>query len=161
LLQPCADSRRERKDGVIQYRSIVVAVDFSESSDSAFATAMELAKQYGAKLHVVHAFAYPVDLVSPYEVSLPVDFLDAARDEAKQKLEATAEKARGENVDVEWHIEEGASAAAIVKVAAETGADLIVMGTRGHTGLKHVVLGSVAERTVRTAPCSVLTVKHK
>lgn len=146
---------------MIEYRNIVVAVDFSENSDAAFGTALELAKQYGSKLHIVHAFAYPIALVSPYEVSLPVDFLDAARDEAKQKLEATAEKARAENVDVEWHLEEGASAAAIVKVASETNADLIVMGTRGHTGLKHVVLGSVAERTVRTAQCSVLTVKHK
>lgn len=48
---------------------------------------------------------------------------------------------------------------AIVEEAQRIGADLIVMGTRGHTGLKHVVLGSVAERVVRTAPCPVLTVK--
>lgn len=145
---------------MIEYRNIVVAVDFSENSDTSFGTALELAKQYGAKLHIVHAFAYPVALVSPYEVSLPVDFLDSARGEAKQKLEAAADKAGADRLDVEWHFEEGAAAAAIVKVAAETNADLVVIGTRGNTGLKHVVLGSVAERTVRTAPCSVLTVKH-
>ena len=51
------------------------------------------------------------------------------------------------------------AASAIVEVAGEAKADLIVMGTRGHTGLKHVLLGSVAERTLRLAPCAVLTVK--
>jgi nucleotide-binding universal stress UspA family protein len=50
---------------------------------------------------------------------------------------------------------------AILAVAREIGADLIVMGTHGHTGLKHALLGSVAERTVRLAPCSVLTVKEE
>ena len=58
------------------------------------------------------------------------------------------------------HLSEVPAASAIVDLAEELGADLIIMGTRGHTGLKHVLLGSVAERTLRHAPCSVLTVKE-
>jgi universal stress protein E len=57
------------------------------------------------------------------------------------------------------HLSEGPAAPAIVGLAERLGADLIVMGTRGHTGLRHVLLGSVAERTLRHAPCSVMTVK--
>jgi nucleotide-binding universal stress UspA family protein len=143
-----------------EYRTIVVAMDFSENSGVAFNAGVDLANQYGAKLHIVHALVYPVFLVSPYQLEMPRDFLDSARDEAKRKLEAAAEKAGADGVDVEWHFEEGPAAVAIVRVATETDADLVVVGTRGNTGLKHVVLGSVAEQTVRTAPCTVLTVKH-
>ncbi len=145
---------------MIEYRNIVVAVDFSENSDTAFDAAVELAKQYGAKLHIVHAFPYLVSLVSPYEVGMSADYLDSARGEAKRLLQVAAEKAEADCVDVERHFEVSPAAVAIVEVAADTNADLVVIGTRGNTGLKHVVLGSVAERTVRTAPCSVLTVKH-
>lgn len=60
---------------------------------------------------------------------------------------------------MEWHLLDGSPAYAIVSLAEEVSADLVVIGTRGATGLKHVLLGSVAEQTVRTAPCSVLTVK--
>ena len=146
------------EDAVIECRNIVVAVDFSEISDDAFGTGVELAKQFGAKLHIVHAFAYPVALVNSYEAGLSADFLDSVRGEAKRKLQAAAEKAGADGVDAEWHFEVSPAAAAIVKVAVDTQADLVVIGTRGNTGLKHVVLGSVAERTARTAPCSVLTV---
>lgn len=144
----------------MEYRNIVVAVDFSANADTAFDAALELAKQYGSKLHIVHALSYPLFLVSPYQFDLPPDFLESARAEAKRKLQAAAEKAGSDGVEVEWHFEEGAADIAIIKIAAETGADLVVMGTRGNTGLKHIVLGSIAERTIRAAPCSVLTVKQ-
>ena len=143
---------------MIEYRNIVVATDFSENSDTAFVAAVELAKRYGAKLQIVHAFAYPAALVSQYGTT--AEHLDSARSEAKRMLQVAAEKAEADGVEVERHFEVSPAAIAIVEVAADTKADLIVVGTRGNTGLKHVVLGSVAERTVRTAPCSVLTVKH-
>jgi nucleotide-binding universal stress UspA family protein len=65
-----------------------------------------------------------------------------------------------EGVKASSHLSEVPAASAIVGQAEELGVDLIIMGTRGHTGLKHVLLGSVAERTLRHAPCSVLTVKE-
>ena len=64
-----------------------------------------------------------------------------------------------EGLEVTTEVSPELPAEAIVAAALERDADLIVMGTRGHTGLKHALLGSVAERTIRTAPCSVLTVK--
>ena len=109
--------------------------------------------------HVVHAFDLPVPMMNPYAVSVPVAYVSEAREAAAGKLGQAVEKARAEGVEVEGHLGEVPAAAAVVGAADEVGADLIVIGTRGHTGLKHALLGSVAERVTRTAPCSVLTVK--
>ena len=79
------------------------------------------------------------------------------RDAARERLEELREKGTAEGVEIAVHLREGNSAEGISAAANEIGADLIVMGTRGNTGLKHVLLGSVAERTIRLAPCPVLT----
>ena len=139
---------------------LVVAVDFSSGSDAALDAAMSLAKSFGANLHVVHAFDLPVPLFNPYAVSVPVAYVNEARDAAEARLAETAEKVRAEGGSVKTHLGEVPAASTIVRVAEEVDADLVVIGTRGHTGIKHALLGSVAERTVRTAPCSVLTVKE-
>lgn len=140
-----------------EYRTIVVAVDFSEHSDVAFSAALEMAAEYGAMLHIVHAFHHPVPAMAVYE--LPHDFFDAPRNSALRKLHVAGEKTAAEGIDVEWCLLDGPAGHAIVKFAEEVKADLVIVGTRGITGLKHVLLGSVAEQIVRTAPCSVLTVK--
>ncbi len=140
-------------------RTIVAAVDFSECSDRALEAAIGMARSFGATLHVVHAFDLPVPMFNPYAVSVPVAYVTEAREAASRKLEQAVEKARAEGVEVQGHLGEIPAAPAIVRVADDVSADLIVIGTRGHTGLKHALLGSVAERTTRTAPCSVLTVK--
>jgi nucleotide-binding universal stress UspA family protein len=119
-------------------RTIVAAVDFSPHSEPVVDAAVTLAKQFGAKIRLVHAYDVPIPLVSPYEVAIPEPYLEETRRMAAEKLPA---------------------APAIVRAAEEAKADLVVIGTRGHTGLKHLLLGSVAERTVRLAPCPVLTVK--
>lgn len=142
-------------------RTIVAAVDFSELSDQALEAAIDLAKQFGAELHLVHAFDVRVPLVTPYEVAIPTSFIEEARRAAKRKLDAHEERAKEAGLTVHAHLTEVPAATSIAEVAEEAGADLIVMGTHGHTGLKHVVLGSVAERTLRHAPCSVLTVKRR
>ncbi len=142
------------------FKDIVVAVDFSAHSEKAVAEGISLAKTFGATLHLVHAFDIPVPVVTPYEVAVPVGFIEQARDAARQRLETVEAKAKAEGVEVRAHLTEAPAASAIARAAEEVGADMIVMGTRGNTGLKHVLLGSVAERTLRLAPCSVLTVKH-
>jgi nucleotide-binding universal stress UspA family protein len=140
-------------------QKILVAVDFSKHSDHALDTAIEFAKTFGAELDVIHAFDLPIPLMTPYEVAVPDSYLNEARTAAARKLAAAAERVAGAGVRGTSHLREVPAAAAIADAAREIGADLIVMGTRGHTGLKHIVLGSVAERTLRIAPCSVLTVK--
>jgi nucleotide-binding universal stress UspA family protein len=140
-------------------RTILVAVDFSEHADPVLDEAVEFAKQFGAELHLVHAFDVRIPLVTPYEVAIPTAFIEEAREAAASKLAALIERVAAQGISATSHLSEVPAASAIVSLAEELGADLIVMGTRGHTGLKHVLLGSVAERTLRHAPCSVLTVK--
>ncbi len=146
---------------MIQINKVLVATDFSENGHQAVDAAINVAKTFGASLEVVHAFQTPVPIVSPYEVVVPDGFLEQARSAAAQNLKAVVEKVAAEGVKVGSHLTEVPAAPAIARVAEENDVDLIVIGTRGHTGLKHVLLGSVAERTIRLAPCSVLTVKPK
>ena len=138
---------------------IVVAVDFSEHSDRALDVAVEFAKQFGAELHLVHALDVQIPVMTPYEVAIPTAFIEEARKAASSKLDTLVQKAATEGVAATSHLSEVPAASAIVDLAEKLEANLIAMGTRGHTGLKHVLLGSVAERTLRHARCSVLTVK--
>ena len=138
---------------------ILVAVDFSEHGDLALDAAVELAKRFHAELHVIHALDVRIPVMAPYEVVIPAAFIEGARKSAASKLDTLVQKVATEGVTASSHLCEAPAASAIVDLAEKIGADLIVMGTRGHTGLMHVLLGSVAERTLRHAPCSVLTVK--
>ncbi len=142
-------------------RNILVAVDFSSPSDAALAGAIELARVFGAKLQVFHAFELPIPAVTPYEVAVPQAYLEDARRAAGERLDAAVAQATAAGVPAESQLDEGPPAQAIARAASQLGAELVVMGTHGHTGLKHFVLGSVAERTLRHAPCSVLTVKQE
>jgi len=140
-------------------RCIVVALDFSELSAHALDTAIDLARTSGGELHLVHAFDVRIPFVTPYEVAVPDSLITAARDAAARKLEKALQRVAAAGLTGKSHLEEVPASSAIARVAEEVAADLIVMGTHGNTGLKHILLGSVAERTLRMAPCSVLTVK--
>jgi nucleotide-binding universal stress UspA family protein len=140
-------------------RTILVAVDFSASSDAALDMAIELARPLGAEVHVVHAYELRVPMVMPYEVSLPQTFMDDTRNAAATKLAGDVAKIERAGITAHSHLDDTSAVSAVAKTAESVNADLIIMGTRGHTGLKHILLGSVAERTLRIAPCSVLTVK--
>jgi universal stress protein A len=139
--------------------AILVAVDFSEHAEPVLDAAIEFGKKWGAELHLLHAFDVRIPLVTPYEVAIPTAFIEEARKAAASKLDALVRRVTAAGVKATSHLSEVPAASAIVDLAADLGVDLIIMGTRGHTGLKHVLLGSVAERTLRHAPCSVLTVK--
>ncbi|HEX5064576.1 MAG TPA: universal stress protein [Myxococcota bacterium] len=141
------------------FQRIVVPVDFSEHSSRALDVAIELAKKFDGRLHLVHAYAIHPMLLTPYGVNIPVDFEREFRQAADLQMTACADRVRKAGLAVEVTTTADLPSDAIVRCAEKTGADLIVMGTRGLTGLKHVVLGSVAERTLRLAPCPVLTVK--
>jgi universal stress protein A len=140
-------------------RSLLVAIDFSDHSAAALDAASALAKSLDAELHVVHAFDLRIPMITPYEVAIPEPYIEESRRAAEDHLEKAGAGARAQGLTVHTHLAEAPAAQAIVQTAERVGADLIVMGTRGHTGLKHLVLGSVAERTLRLAQCSVLTVK--
>jgi nucleotide-binding universal stress UspA family protein len=139
------------------FESVLVPVDFSEHSAQAIRYASGICRSYGARLHVVHVFEPPIHpevyigggSVLPDFRTLETDLTSALADFATGAGAAEAVT----------HVVEGRAVSGILDVAAESGTDLIVIATHGLTGLKHVLLGSVAERVVRRAMCPVLTVK--
>jgi nucleotide-binding universal stress UspA family protein len=146
----------------MEIHRILVPVDFSEHSHHALDEAIELAKRFGAEVHLIHCYqVYPAGAVGyPYDVALPESYERAVREAATAQLSDCRAKATARGVRVEQHLSVGPPSHGIVELAEKLPADLIVMGTRGLSGLKHVLLGSVAERTIRHAPCPVLTVKQ-
>ena len=140
---------------------IVVAIDFSEHSRRALVEAIGLAKKFDAELHLIHCFQiYPIGAAAPYDVMLPPDLGRTIEEAARGQLSEWRSEASAQKVRAQMHLSANVAAEGIAELAKALGADLIVMGTRGLSGLKHVLLGSVAERTIRLAPCPVLTVKH-
>ena len=140
--------------------TILVPIDFSEHSRKAEDTAIGLAKTLGARIHLTHVLHYPVQFTAPSDLSIPQSLWTQVREGAERELREAAARVTAAGLSVGTHIVEGPNAQAIVELADKLAADLIVMGTRGLSGLKHVMLGSVAERTVRLANCPVMTVKE-
>ena len=142
-------------------RVILIPIDFSPHSDAALDRAVDFAKAFGAKIHLLHSYAVPVQGVMPYDFAVPDGVWDGIRKVAEDKLEEFRQNVASEGLEASSEVSPVMPSEAILAVSREIGADLIVMGTHGHTGLKHALLGSVAERTIRLAPCSVLTVKEE
>lgn len=140
-------------------RTILVAVDFSPSSAEALERALDLAADLDAAIHLVHAYDVPLVELTPYHFAIPQSVWDGVREAAEAQLAELRDKLVGRGVEATPHLAEGPAPEAIVATAGDLGADLIVMGTRGHSRLAHALLGSVAERTLRRAHCPVLTVR--
>jgi nucleotide-binding universal stress UspA family protein len=143
----------------MQFQQILVPLDFSSHSSKALDAAIELAKQFKGRIHLLHSYPIYVGAVSPYGIVLPESFDRDCRDAAQREIGKWSDKVNAAGVPVESTVTPSPPVEAIERLAGEIDADLVVMGSRGLTGLKHVLLGSVAERTIRTAPCPVLTVK--
>ena len=141
------------------FRTILVPTDFSGHSGAAIDAAVELAKAFGGKIRLLHCYALNPGGVSPYGVVIPPNFDREVREAAARQLDELRDKTAARGVEVEATLSSMFPSQEIVRTAEEIGADVIVMGTRGLTGVKHVLLGSVTERTVRMANCPVLTVK--
>jgi nucleotide-binding universal stress UspA family protein len=141
------------------FKKILVPVDFSDHSTAAQETAVEIAKTFSAKIWLLHCYQLHPGGVSPYGIAVPASYHDDVREAVLQQLRERQEKIEAAGVAAEASASPGGPPQVIIEMAKDIGADLIVMGTRGHTGIKHVMLGSVAERTVRLAACPVLTVK--
>jgi nucleotide-binding universal stress UspA family protein len=137
-----------------RFDRILCPVDFDQNSLLALRTATELAQERGATLYLLHVIAVPP---GP-EVALPFGTMETA---ARTRLEKLARQKIGGKAGYEVDILMGDPGVEVVQLAKRLRADLIVMATHGRKGLRHIVLGSVAERVVREAPCPVLTVKPK
>lgn len=142
-----------------QFTTLLVAIDFSPDSQAALDLSIELAEKFGAGIHLVHSYLPAEEIAPPYLTELAREFIERIEGEAGRGLEKARDRVRERGIPCETHLTREIPAAAIPELAGKLGADLIVMGTRGNTGLKHVLLGSVAERTMRAAPCPVLTAR--
>jgi nucleotide-binding universal stress UspA family protein len=147
------------------WKSILCPIDFSSSCARVLDVAGHVARGEGARLTLLHVTDAhgelpPAVLVTPDEGGGPVALARYARESALRELEVCAAPLRARGVSVDTAFAAGAVVPAILRAAAELGADLIVMGTHGRTGLAHVVLGSVAERVLRASPVPVLTVRQ-
>jgi nucleotide-binding universal stress UspA family protein len=120
---------------------------------------LDIAKAFSAKIWLPHCYQLHPGGVSPYGIAAPASYHDDVREAVVHQLRERQEKIEAEGVPAEASVSSEFPPQAIVEMAKDIGADLIVMGTRGLTGIKHVMLGSVVERTVRSAPCPVLIVK--
>jgi universal stress protein A len=140
---------------MIPIKSILAAVDFSDESLEAAKLAVSLAQEYKAELHLIHVYAPE----PPYALSK--EFLEETMKELNEKLSSVISEEIRESVPGDVILEKGHPVHnTIVQEAKELGVDLIVVGTRGRTGLSHVLLGSVAEHVIRYAPCPVFVIRN-
>lgn len=141
------------------YRSFLVPFDFSEHSRAVLAVAVDLAGRLKADLHLLHVVQPPIYAGAYGAVVPPLIDMSKICDAATRSLQEVADQCQDLAGNVEVHVVESTNVASTIREkAAELAADLIVMGTHGRTGIAHVFLGSVTERTLRHAPCPVVTV---
>ena len=144
------------------YRSIVVGTDGSETASEAVRQAVELAKQIGARIQLVSAYE-PVSnqrlRQEKAEVPEDLQWMVNPREDVDNTLADASDAVRDAGVDVQTYARQGDPADAILDVAEETGADLIVVGNKGMTGAKRFLLGSVPNKVSHHAPCSVMIIR--
>jgi universal stress protein A len=139
-------------------KRIVVGTDFSEGSDAALAKAWSLALAHQAAVELVHVVD-PGVLFAPASLgAMPLADGEALFEEIDRALALRAEEAKRAGIECQSSSLRGFPPGELIRHAKKTGADLIVVGTHGRTGIAHAVLGSVAERVVQRAPCLVLVV---
>ncbi|NLI34109.1 MAG: universal stress protein [Deltaproteobacteria bacterium] len=145
------------------FNSIAFCTDFSENADEAFRTAKDLAWRYGAQLHIIHVmvnFSLSPPIHSTYmPIEYDPQFIEQVTLAAKESIQQRYIAKLKEKQPYETHLLSGYASSEILRLAKEKHFDLIVMGSHGLTGIAHVLFGSTADRVVRKAPCSVLTVR--
>jgi nucleotide-binding universal stress UspA family protein len=144
------------------FKSIVVGTDGSETATQAVRQAVELAKDIGAKLELVSAYEPVSDQrLREERTDVPDDlqWMVNPREDVDATLSDAAEVAKEAGVDVETYARQGDPADAILDVAEENKADLIIVGNKGMTGAKRFLLGSVPNKVSHHAPCSVLIIR--
>ena len=145
---------------MIQLKRIMLPTDFSDYSAVATPYACEIADQFGAELHLFH-------VLETQRSSTPAFGGGLALNPNVKESQAKAEKKLAKTLDAEWReshtviqaVSDGPTFLEIILYAKNNDIDLIILATHGRTGLAHTMIGSVAEKVVRKAPCPVLTIK--
>ena len=147
------------------WKTIVVPHDFSSSANHAAAIARDEAKAHNAKLQLLHVIDLPVQfqpdtVIVPEQTGAPISVKDYAIAQAETHLADLVARLAKDGVTASSFIRIGNPVDEILRFVEESGIDLIVMGTHGRSGLAHLLVGSVAERVVRTSKVPVLTIRH-
>jgi nucleotide-binding universal stress UspA family protein len=145
---------------MVSFKNILVPVDFGESSKQAVEMAVDLAKQYGAELTLVHTWEVPVYGYGAMEFSA-MDMLTPIQEAATGQLDALVAEVRKQHPKVKGVLMRGVPWRELLSVIEEAKPDLVVMGTHGRRGVGRAILGSVAEKIVRLSPAPVLTMRAK
>jgi nucleotide-binding universal stress UspA family protein len=136
---------------------ILVPHDFSETAAAALAMALDLAEKLRARVTILHVYEVPT-YVFPESVVATADLVGQIRGAAEEALAGIQERSQRPGVQVDTSLRQGVAWSEIDRAAQELKTDLVVMGTHGRRGVSRALIGSVAEKVVRTAPCPVLTV---
>ena len=142
------------------FKRILVPTDFSECADEALAVAIELAKKFDAHLILAHACESPSAAYMGM-MATPLDLITPVREAAKEALGQSFEILKRNHGGSESLLLFGNAPLEIVRAIESSRTELVVIGTHGRTGLTHLLLGSVAEKIVRTSPVPVLTVRKR
>jgi len=137
---------------------ILFATDFSSHSKHALSLVVSFAERFGARVDVLHVLDESADVIRHMSSEIAA-FEKEARVVADEHLKAAGAELASHGLTVETHLRKGSPVDVIIDEANRLRSKVIVMGTHGHTGFAHVVMGSIAERTLRLAPCSVLTTR--
>ncbi len=143
-------------------RTILVPTDFSEDARLAAGAARHLLHKLEekARLILLHAYHLPVEYTAYGTIPTSWSYLQKFASDAEELLAKEAEGLGSQDLPIETVSREGYAPEVILQEAEARGADIIAMGTHGHTGLAHLLMGSTAERVVQHAPCPVLTVRR-
>lgn len=148
------------------FKNIGFCTDFSENADQAFTVARDLAVQFGASIEIIHVtvnFSLSPPVHSTYmPIEYDPQFIEEVTQSATKSIQERYVEKLPPGLPYNVNIESGYPSTEILRVVEDKGIDLLVMGSHGLTGLAHVLFGSTADRVVRRAACSVLTVRfHK
>jgi nucleotide-binding universal stress UspA family protein len=144
---------------MLPIKKILCPTDFSEPSDMGMKAAVEFAKQFSAELLVVHVIS-PLPMVSSSAAYVP-QIIEGLRESAQKGMDDLFAEIIPQNIQAGYQIVDGSTADAIVKMAVEEDADLIVIATHGQSGWRKFVFGSVTEKVMRIAECPVLTIRPR
>ena len=142
---------------MIALKRILVPTDFSETSEAAVKYGIALAKAFGGKLHLLHVSEKASNDMA---TEFPLGLYESTEDAVRERLLKILTPQEQTGLKPEFELRAGTPYFEIVRYAQDRNIDLIVMGTHGRGGVAHMVMGSVAEKVVRKAPCPVLTVRH-